>query len=82
MSAQCRLQLDFQFNQNRIHLIRTIFLYLNPLNYNLMLPHKSYSLTPNITSYNVLMTYFLEVSGTFLTKNTYVWLGKDGKDGT
>ena len=31
-----------------------------------MLPHKSYSLTPNITSYNVLITNFLEVSGTFL----------------
>ena len=33
-----------------------------------MLPHKSYSLTPNITSYNVLITNFLEVSGTFLEK--------------
>ena len=30
-----------------------------------MLPHKSYSLTPNITSYNVLITNFLEVSGTY-----------------
>ena len=34
-----------------------------------MLLHKSYSLTPNITSYNVLITNFLEVSGTFKEKN-------------
>ena len=33
-----------------------------------MLLHKSYSLTPNITSYNVLITNFLEVSGTFKEK--------------
>ena len=45
-----------------------------------MLPHKSYSLTPNITSYNVLITNFLEVSGTFKEKNIYIWLGKDEKD--
>ena len=69
MSAHCRPQLDFQLNQNGVRIIWTIFLYLKPLNYKLMLPHKSYSLTPNITSYNVLITNFLEVSGTFLEKN-------------
>ena len=68
MSAHCRPQLDFQFNQNGVRIIWTIFLHLKPLNCKLMLPHKSYSLTPNITSYNVLITNFLEVSGTFLEK--------------
>ena len=62
MSAQCRPQLDFQFNQNGVRIIWTIFFHLKPLNHKLMLPHKSYSLTPNITSYNVLITNFLEVS--------------------
>ena len=38
-----------------------------------MLLHKSYSLTPNITSYNILITNFLEVSGTFKEKK-YIYL--------
>ena len=63
MSAQCRPQLDFQFNQNGVRIIWTIFLHLKPLNYKLMLPHKSYSLTPNITSYNVLITNFFRGFG-------------------
>ena len=41
-----------------------------------MLPHKSYSLTPNRTSYNVLITNFLEVSGTFLEKKYKLGLEK------
>ena len=58
-----------------------IFLYLKPLNYKLMLPHKSYSLTPNITSYNVLITNFLEVSGTFEEKNIYLaWKRRKGRN--
>ena len=81
MSAQCRPQLDFQLNQNGVRIIWTIFLHLKPLNYKLMLPHKSYSLTPNITSYNVLITNFLEVSGIFKEKNIYLaWKRRKGRN--
>ena len=46
-----------------------------------MLPHKSYSLTPNITSYNVLITNFLEVSGTYEEKNIYLaWKRRKGRN--
>ena len=46
-----------------------------------MLLHKSYSLTPNITSYNVLITNFLEVLGTFKEKNIRLaWKRRKGRN--